>query len=712
VSTTARLLGFHGRALVVDDDATPRLIARRALEEAGLAVTEAANGIEAMEAFREVSPDIVVLDAEMPRLDGFEACARIRALPGGRRVPIVMVTSTDDLASIDRAFEAGATDFLTKPVPLALLGHKAAYLIRAARIRAELSRSEERHNAVLAAVPDVLLELDAKGVIERVFGAGDRGAILGAETLEGRGILELVPQHSASAFAAMLSAARQRAPAPEVEFELASSLGGATVEARAVPYREDGALLLLRDVSERRRALERIRELAYTDALTGLPNLEAFRERLDGLAAGQRAGKRGMGLLHVDIDHFERINESFGQKTGDAVLRAVAMLLRRVLDPQRTGALVARFSGDEFSILLPEITVPEEAEVVAHRIGTALSAPLMADGVEVWVTASIGIATAPEHGCDLELVDRHAHTAATAAKEAGGNRIQAFDATLERSTRARLALATELRRAVERGELALAFQPQVDLRKRRLAGFEVLVRWPHPRHGWVPPAQFVPIAEESALIVSLSEWVLDAALTQLREWTLRGFEVPRVAVNLSSAHFARADVALWVEARLNRHGVPPSRLELEITEGLLMRDAAQTTNALEQLKELGVRLAVDDFGTGYSALAYLKRFALDALKIDRSFVTGVAGRGGDAVICSAIIAMAHRLGLEVIAEGVETAAQLEFLRGEGCDTAQGYLLGKPMPVTQAEALLHRLQRRGGEAPPIEAAERATGTAAG
>lgn len=688
--------------MVVDDDATPRLVARRALEVAGLAVTEAANGAEAIEAFREVRPDLVVLDAEMPRVDGFEACARIRAMPEGRRVPIMMVTSVEDLTSIDRAFEAGATDFLTKPVPVALLGHKAAYLIRAARIRAELSRSEERHNAVLAAVPDVLLEIDSNGVIERVHGAGDRHALLGADRLEGRGILELVPQHSVAALAAALSAARRSAPARELEFELAGALGGAFVEARAVPYREAGVLLLLRDVSERRRALERIRELAYTDALTGLPNIEAFRERLESLAAGGNELPRGVGLLHVDIDHFERINESFGQRIGDAVLRAVALLLRRVLDPQRTGALIARFGGDEFSILLPQLSDKEEAEVVARRLATAISAPILADGVEVWISASIGVATAPEHGSDLERVDRHAHTAATAAKERGGNRIQVFDATLERSTRERLALAADLRRAVENGELALAFQPQVDLRARRLAGFEVLARWRHPRLGWVPPAQFVPIAEESALIVTLSEWVLDAALTQLRDWNARGLAVPRIAVNLSSAHFARADVALWVGARLNRHGIAPSRLELEITESLLMRDTAQTAATIEQLKGLGVRLAVDDFGTGYSALAYLKRFALDALKIDRSFVTEVAGRGGDAVICSAIIAMAHRLGLEVVAEGVETAAQLAFLRREGCDTAQGYLLGRPMLAAEAESLLRRLLGARGARPAAEA----------
>jgi len=288
---------------------------------------------------------------------------------------------------------------------------------------------------------------------------------------------------------------------------------------------------------------------------------------------------------------------------------------------------------------------------------------------------------------------RNVHAAVTEGKSAGRNRVQPYTAALARSSRERLELAAELRRAIENGELQLAFQPQVDLRHRRLAGFESLLRWQHPVRGWVPPSLFVPIAEESSLIVPLSEWVLDAALTQMREWRARRYDVLRVAVNLSSAHFSRCDVAKWVSARLNRFGVAPSMLELEITEGILMRDAEQTTASLAELKALGVRIAVDDFGTGYSSLAYLKRFALDALKIDRSFVTDIATNSGDAAICGAIIAMAHRLGLEVIAEGIETSAQLAFLREQGCDTAQGYLLGKPMFADKIEVLLKQLSAR-------------------
>jgi EAL domain-containing protein (putative c-di-GMP-specific phosphodiesterase class I) len=277
------------------------------------------------------------------------------------------------------------------------------------------------------------------------------------------------------------------------------------------------------------------------------------------------------------------------------------------------------------------------------------------------------------------------------AKRRGRGMAVVFDEGMRSRLQRQVEVERNLRRAIPQGELSVLFQPIVDLESGLVASVEALLRWTSAELGEVSPAEFIPIAEESSLIVSLSEWVLDAALQQLQAWQMRRYSVPRVAVNLSSAHFSRADVAQWVAARLHRFGVPAAMLELEITEGLLMRDTSQTQSALADLKALGVRLAVDDFGTGYSALSYLKRFSMDALKIDRSFVSDLGTDSGDAAICSAVIAMAHRLGLEVVAEGVENATQLNFLRDEGCDTAQGYLLGKPMLADKAQDLLRHLQ---------------------
>ena len=705
MNTMTRLVGSSGTVLVVDDDSSGRLLARSTLEQSGLMVIEAADGIEAVDSFRLENPDVIVMDVEMPRRNGYDACEAIRALPDGGRVPIMMLTGHGDIESVNRAYEAGATDFLSKPIPWTLLGHRVAYLLRASRVRGELERSEERQSAVLAAVPDLLLELNAARDIVRIFGSGERKAILGSDAVLGRSIVALLPPEALHEFSKAMAAAARGESVPEFEFEIAAGVQGCFVEARVVPYRERGLLVMMRDVTERHRSIERIRELAYFDTLTGLPNVAYFHERLGGGVSHTRATGRPLALVHLDLDHFSRINDSFGHAVGDGVLRAIAGKLRSLVESNPVEVFAARFGGDEFSLVQPETENDAQGEALAHRVSACFSEPVQVDGHEILVTATVGLAICPGHGSDVQTLMRNAHAAVTEGKIAGRNRVQPYTAALARSSRERLELAAELRRAIENGELLLAFQPQVDLRHRRLAGFESLLRWQHPIRGWVPPALFVPIAEESSLIVPLSEWVLDAALTQMREWRACRYDVLRVAVNLSSAHFSRCDVAKWVSARLNRFGVAPSMLELEITEGILMRDAEQTTTALAELKALGVRVAVDDFGTGYSSLAYLKRFALDALKIDRSFVTDIATNSGDAAICGAIIAMAHRLGLEVIAEGIETSAQLTFLREQGCDTAQGYLLGKPMFADKIEVLLKQLSARAaGSAPSVATAE--------
>jgi diguanylate cyclase (GGDEF)-like protein len=710
MSTLTRLVGSSGTVLVVDDDSSGRLLVRSTLEQSGLMVIEAADGVEAVDAFRSESPDVIVMDVEMPRRNGYDACEAIRALPDGSRVPIMMLTGHGDLGSVNRAYEAGATDFLSKPIPWALLGHRVAYLLRASRVRRELERSEERQSAVLAAVPDLLLELNAAREIVQVFGSGERKAMLGSDAVLGRSIVALLPPDALHQFSKTMAAAARGESVPEFEFEIAAGMQGCFVEARVVPYREHGLLVMMRDVTERRRSIERIRELAYFDTLTGLPNVAHFHERLGGGVSHSRATGCSLALVHLDLDHFSRINDSFGHAVGDGVLRAIAVKLRGLVESTPTDVFAARFGGDEFSLLQPQIENEAEAEALAQRVAACFSEPVQVEDHEILVTATVGLAICPGHGSDVQTLMRNVHAAVAEGKSAGRNRVQPYTAALARSSRERLELAAELRRAIENGELQLAFQPQVDLRHRRLAGFESLLRWQHPVRGWVPPSLFVPIAEESSLIVPLSEWVLDAALTQMREWRARRYDVLRVAVNLSSAHFSRCDVAKWVSARLNRFGVAPSMLELEITEGILMRDADQTTASLAELKSLGVRVAVDDFGTGYSSLAYLKRFALDALKIDRSFVTDIATNSGDAAICGAIIAMAHRLGLEVIAEGIETSAQLAFLREQGCDTAQGYLLGKPMFADRIEVLLKQLGARAAAGETGDANTELTGTA--
>ena len=707
--SVTQFISLQGTVLVVDDDAASRALMSAALGKAGFAAIDAADGETAVQTFAVHRPDLVILDVQMPGIDGFETCRRLRAHAGGAQVPIMMVTGNDDLESIDRAYEAGATDFLAKPVPWGLVGHRVRYLLRAARIREELERSEQRHRALLGALPDLVLVLDERRRIVAALGSVEQQASLTPGRLEGRSVLSLLPAAVAGEFDALCDAVEAGTPGNEFEFELQREQVPVAFEARIARYDDERFMVILRDVTERRRSEQRVRELTNYDNLTGLPNRRMFSEQLVAAAARARSEHGRIAVIHVAIDRFRRINEGFGPAIGDRVLREIANRLREAI-AQVPAAMAARFGGDEFSVLLRSAASVEDAASLARRVADCFGAPLRVTDREFYVTPAVGLALLPDHTDDIATLLRLAHTASSGAKagaKAGAGTsdgVAVVSGEQQRSSLEHLELEADLHRALDTREgLWIAWQPQIDLQRRRLLGFEALMRWTHPQRGTVPPSTFVPIAEESSLIAQLSEFVLEEALSQLAAWRRQGLGDLRVAVNMSGAHFMRCDIAAWVAGHLARSSVPARLLELEITEGLLMRDVEQTTGALAALKELGTRLAVDDFGTGYSSLAYLKRFTVDALKIDRSFVKDLTTDSGDAAICSALIAMSHRLGLEVVAEGIETGAQLAFLREQGCDVGQGYYLGKPMPADECTRYLQQLHRRGRTAQSREAA---------
>jgi diguanylate cyclase (GGDEF)-like protein/PAS domain S-box-containing protein len=695
VSVT-QFISMQGTVLVVDDDAASRALMGAALAQAGLGAIEACDGAEAIEQFAAHQPDIVILDVQMPGIDGFETCAQLRASPGGAHVPIMMVTGDDDVDSVNRAYDVGATDFLPKPIPWALVGHRVRYLLRAARLREELQRSEQRHRALLGALPDMVLVLDERRRIVNVLGAAEQQASLSSGKLEGRSILSLLPAAAATDFSAACDTVESGRAHDELEFSIARDGITVTFESRVARYDEERFMVVLRDVTEKRRAEQQVRDLTNYDSLTGLPNRRMLSEMLVAAAARARGDGGRIAVIHVAIDRFRRINEGFGPAVGDRVLREVADRLREVL-ADTPAAVAARFAGDEFSVLLKTTESADAAAAIARSVADVFIAPLHVGDREFYVSPAIGMAILPDHTTDIATLLRLAHTASSGARSGGGggDAVAIISSESQRSSLELLELEADLHKALDsRQGLSLAWQPQIDMQRRRLIGFEALVRWTHPQRGSIPPSRFIPIAEESALIAQLSDFVLEAALAQCASWRRQGLGDLRVAVNLSGAHFMRCDMAEWVSGHLARSGVPPRLLELEITEGLLMRDVEQTTGALAALKALGTRLAVDDFGTGYSSLAYLKRFTVDALKIDRSFVKDLTTDSGDAAICSALIAMSHRLGLEVVAEGIETGAQLAYLREQGCDIGQGFYLGKPMPADETTRYLQQLRRRG------------------
>jgi diguanylate cyclase (GGDEF)-like protein len=435
-------------------------------------------------------------------------------------------------------------------------------------------------------------------------------------------------------------------------------------------------------------AQETLRRQATRDPLTKLPNRLLFGDRLaHSLSVAGRRGEM-VAVVFLDLDHFKSVNDTLGHSTGDALLNSVA---KRLTCSLRDVDTIARMGGDEFTILVTGLTAPQQAEVVAERILQVFSKPFDVDGQEIFATPSIGVSLYPSDGTDAETLVKNADMAMYRAKESGRNNYHIYAQDSRYATAERITLGSRLHRAVEQKEFILHYQPRLDIKTGRMLGMEALVRWQNPDIGMVLPAEFIPFAEDIGLIVPIGELVLHEACTQNKAWQDAGLLPMQVAVNVSARQFHQGDILNTVRKALDETGLVPSCLELELTESTLMKDAESTVGILNELKSMGVGLSIDDFGTGYSSLSYLKRFPIDAVKIDQSFVRDITASPDDAAIAGAVIAMAHSMKLNVVAEGVETLEQLEFLRAIGCDEVQGYFVSQPVAASQFEVLLRKEQ---------------------
>jgi diguanylate cyclase (GGDEF)-like protein/PAS domain S-box-containing protein len=450
------------------------------------------------------------------------------------------------------------------------------------------------------------------------------------------------------------------------------------VHERTEELAQTNARLLL-EIAERRHAEQQIEFLAYHDPLTGLPNRLLLQDRMQqAMAHAQRTTTR-LALLFLDLDNFKKINDSLGHATGDALLKEVASRLRECV---RDADTISRQGGDEFVILLSDLLDPDAAVPVLTNIMERLQEPFYADGTELSTSVSIGAALFPQDGPDFETLRKKADMAMYRAKEAGRNTYRFFNEEMNTEAVEHLVIRNGLRRALERGEFTLHYQPQIDLASAAVIGAEALIRWNHPEFGLVPPGRFIPIAEDSGLIVPIGEWVIHEACRQAMAWKTSGLPDLTIAVNLSAVQFRRSQVEQTVISALQQSGLDPSLLELELTESILIQNVEQVLATVKRLKLLGVKLSIDDFGTGYSSLSYLKRFDIDKLKIDQSFIRDLATDPDDAAIVRAIIQMAHSLNLKTIAEGVENPGMLQRLRIFRCDEAQGYHFARPMPADE------------------------------
>ncbi len=701
--------------VIVDDRVTNRNIFSKlaASIDTDVIVRAFADPADALAWLADNSPDLIITDFKMPGMDGAEFIRRYRASPTVADVPIIVITVYEERSFRLRGLEAGATDFLNSPVDhyefvtrarnlLKLHHHQKLLASRAISLERELESSErsrvlalrdssERLAQVIDTLPIMISAADRDGCI--MFVNSFQAAVLGVDlsAMADAPAATLLGKETAARHLALNKIVlEQGAPLQPYEEEMCDRSGGKrTFLTTKSPLRDasnaiTGVLTSSLDITTRKAAEAHLRHLAHHDTLTGLPNRSLLVERLTRQIARARRGDQLFALHTIDIDGFKRINDLLGHSAGDRYLTLIGEHVGGLL---REGDTLARVSGDEFAVIQTGVHEASDAVAMAQRILAAIANTSDFEGAPFDAGASIGIAMHPNDGANPEELIKNAGLAMQRVKTESGNSYCFYAADMLARARQQAALDAELRRALENDEFQLFYQPQIDLSDDHVIGAEALLRWRRPGVGIVSPGLFLSRAEENGLIVPINEWVLREACREARLWQSPGQPTRRVSVNLSPVQFRKRTVPLLVATTLADTGLDPAALDLELTEGIVMEDLEAVADDLRQLLALGVNVSIDDFGTGYSSLNYIKRLPLNRLKIDQSFVRGLNSDPNDAAIVRAIVTLGHSLDLVVLAEGVETQAQLTRLRAEGCDEAQGYLIGKPMPAADFRAML-------------------------
>lgn len=697
--------------LVVDDEPLMCRSLKELLELNGFDCQMAIGGEEAILRVQQQQFDLILLDLNMPGVDGHQVMDYVKEYHLHTDVIVVSGETTFDEAAW--ALHKGANDFIRKPYAAGELLHSVKKCLRKRhleqenqRIQSCLAESERRHRFFVNNSPDIIYMLDTRGRFNFV---NDRALqLLGysREELIGLHYSEIVYAEDVDKARLVFDAHRTgRRAVQDVELRLerkpkSDALGPAfgsrmlTVELNAMGAYESieaypgkrfvGTYGVIRDISERKRAEEIINHQLYHDVLTSLPNRALFWDRLEVALCRAKRNHQMLAVMFLDLDGFKVVNDSLGHLTGDELLQAVAMRLRACM---REGDTLARAGGDEFNLLLPEINCREDAAAIAEKLIDNLKHPITLGGHEICVGLSIGIALYPDDGVNMEVLIRHADMAMYHIKARGKNGYEFFSDNMLARVSKHFSIESGLRHALEDNQFALYYQPQYAADSGRIVGVEALIRWNHPQEGLISPADFIPLAEETGLISDIGEWVLREACAEYSRWQQAGMPDIRMAVNLSAAQLYRADFVENVLALLQEHDMPGDCLELEITENMLMQDMEHMVQKLQLLAKHGIRVSVDDFGTGYSSLGYLQALPLHTLKMDRSFVSHIEAVDEQHSIVTAIVTMAKGLGLNIIAEGVETEVQLEYLRSIGCPEVQGFLFAKPMSAENIQPLL-------------------------
>ena len=684
------------RILIADDDSTMRVITRAVLEQEGHIVEEAADGDEACRLFEELRPDLVLMDINMPVMDGLRACEQMRRQPELGGVPILLVTGMDDSDAIAQAYAVGATDFEQKPVNWTVLGHRVRYMLRAKWAADDLRQSEAKNNALLNAIPDMMFQLDSEGMFVDFRQGGSTTPALPPEEFLGRRLSDVLPSDVATLCEHFTHRALTTSKIQVFEYQLDTHGDPRDFEARVVASGPNRALGIVRDITDRKRSESELQFHAYHDQLTKLPNRLLFREYVAKTLEHARQHNDSFAIVFVGLDRFKQVNDTFGHGLGDLVLKHTAMQLTNTLQAEDRilksrsrddCTMVARFGGDEFTILIPALSDHEVLDKVIDRVVEAIAHPFDLDGQEVSLAASTGASVYPADGEDADTLLTNADAALRSAKRAGRNSHRVYKPAMNADAQEILSLETQLRQALKRQEFQPFFQPKVDAATGRIRGAEALIRWQHPSRGLLAPADFLSRIEEMGLSTQVGNQMMQLVCSQVVEWLRSTGRTVPVAMNLSDEEFRQKNLLEKIQRAATNHRFDPCNLEVEITEGVIVRDRTAARKLLSGLRELGVRSAIDDFGTGNSSLSILKGLPIDTLKIDRSFISDLATEPESSAITATIVHMGHDLGMTVVAEGVETPEQLEILKTMGCDQIQGFLFSKPVRGEEFTTLL-------------------------
>ncbi len=678
--------------LVVDDDEHIRRGAALHLESAGYRILQASNGQEALTLFDESKnkPVMVLLDMVMPVLNGYETCRHLRQRVQGLRLPILILTGLNDESTVDLAFQAGATDFASKPINWAVLVQRVRYALRDREMYLELEQKEKRlsHAQRIAKLGYGQINLST-GIIDFSPEIAEMLGMEGRSVMNSQDFFDLLEPSDQALMQQALDDAitgsgqylfEHHLQLPDQPEKVILQQG----EAKQV----DGEWLIigtLQDITERVQAEEMIYFHTYYDPLSDLPNRILFEKQLNE----QLRHDELQAVLFVGLDRFKAVNDSLGHTRGDLLLKEMATRFSAL---QRDAMIVARFAGNIFSIYLPKVGTVEEVDDLAQSLLEIVAIPVVIGELNLGMSASIGIALYPLEVESVERLLLGADTALNLAKQHGGAQYRYFSSELDGLAQERLLMEQELREAIKSEQFELYYQPQIDARSQEIVGVEALIRWNHPSRGVVLPFKFIPLSEETGMIIPIGEWVLNTACQQAKRWVDKGINI-RMGVNLSVKQLQLESFPALVASALEASGLPPEQLDLEVTESMAISDLKNTISVLEQIRELGVLTSMDDFGTGYSSLSYLQQLPLCTMKIDRAFIKDIDDEGNNAEIAKTIIDLSRNLGLHVIAEGIETRSQFEQLLMHGCDEIQGFYFSKPLTAAEFEALYEQTQGR-------------------